>query len=406
MTERLYYDKTYLQAFDAVAGESEARADGVWLTLDRSAFYPTSGGQPFDTGRLSWTDGQARVADVEADARGVWHRLEGGCPAPGTPVHGEIDWARRFDHMQQHGGEHMLAGTIWRRLRGFTIGLHLGADFSTIDVELPGGRTRLTDAETVALEDEVNGLIQRDAPCRCWFPGPEELAALPLRKAPAVTEHVRIVAFGDFEMCACGGTHPASSGQVGFLKILETAPARGKMRVSFVCGMRALRYAQGCCRAAQAAGALLSCGPEEVPSAVTRLKETAASEHAALKALRRESALARVPALLEGAEALPGGALVCACLPEADRDTLRDVAAALIVRPDVIALLAAPGEKECPLVFARGEAAKEDMGRLLRAAGAKGGGRPDFAQGSAPDAACLDAARRLLGAAPREAAHA
>ena len=118
MTERLYYDQTYLREFDAEVEACEQREDGVWLLLDRSAFYPTSGGQPFDTGRLRWWGGQARVTDVECDARGVWHKLEGECPERGTAVHGEIDWARRFDHMQQHGGEHMLAGAIWGAIPG------------------------------------------------------------------------------------------------------------------------------------------------------------------------------------------------------------------------------------------------------------------------------------------------
>ena len=395
MTERLYYDQTYLRAFDAAALQIETRGDGVWLLLDRSAFYPTSGGQPFDTGVIRWQGGEARVCDVEADARGVWHRLEGGCPEAGVPVHGEIDWARRFDHMQQHGGEHMLAGAIWRLYRGHTIGLHLGAEVSSIDVERLDGSTRFTDEEIARLEETVNGWIQQDAPCRCWFPSPEELKALPLRKPPAVAEHVRVVAFGDFEMCACGGTHPSTSGQVGLVKIVETLPARGKARVVFVCGMRAVRYAQRMCLAARDAAALLSCGAEELAQAAARVKEQLAQEHAAKNAFRRESTLKDVPAMLQSAQTLPCGRVVLAELRGANRDTLRDVAAKLIEQPDVCALLCAPDEPGSPVLFARGTQVAADMGRLLRASGAKGGGRPDFAQG-AGEPACLIRARDAL----------
>lgn len=396
MTERLYYDQTYLREFDAEVETCERREDGVWLLLDRSAFYPTSGGQPFDTGRLRWRGGQARVTDVECDARGVWHKLEGECPEQGTAVHGEIDWARRFDHMQQHGGEHMLAGAIWRLYQGRTIGLHLGAEVSSIDVALPDGRTRFADEEIARLEETVNGWIQQDAPCRCWFPTEEELKTLPLRKAPSVKEHVRVVAFGDFEMCACGGTHPSTSGQVGLVKVVETLPAHGMARVVFVCGMRAVRFAQRIWLAARDAAALLSCGTGELPQAAARLKEQLAQEHAAKEAYRRESALREIAALRSGAERLPGGGrLVAASLPGANRDTLRDAASTLIEEADVYALLCAPDEPGGPLLFTRGAALATDMGALLRASGAKGGGRPDFAQG-AGGAECLRRAAETL----------
>lgn len=398
MTERLYYDHPYLKTFEAKAVMSERREDGVWLLLDRSAFYPTGGGQPHDTGRIRWETGSANVCDVEADARGVFHRLDGDGPLPGMQVQGEIDWPRRFDHMQQHGGEHLLAGAIWRLLGGRTIGLHLGEKVSTIDVEMPHGAVRLSAGQLDALENEVNARIQQNVPCRCWFPTPQELASLPLRKPPTVTEHVRVVAFGDFEYCACGGTHPAASGEIGFVKIVETLPARGKARVAFVCGMRAVRFAQERCRAGEAAARLLSCPPEQLPAAMALRLEAAQREHAALKALRRESALRELPPLLQAARPLPGGGrLVVAALEEADRDTLRDAAGWLAAHDDVIALLSAPQAEARPVLFARGARMREDMAALLRACGAKGGGRDDFAEGSALSEDCLQqAAARLL----------
>ena len=234
MTERLYYEDAYLTEFDALV--SETRPDG-WITLDRSAFYPTSGGQPYDTGTLNGI----AVTDVQVRDGVVWHRIDAPFAA-GDRVHGVIDWERRFDHMQQHAADHMLAGAAWQLYGGVTIGLHLGAEDSTIDMDLPGGRTHLTAAEIDELETLVNRRVQRDDPIRCWFPDPAELETLPLRKRPTVSEHVRVVAMGDYEMVACGGTHPATTGQIGPVRILSSAPARGKMRLRFVSGMRAVRH--------------------------------------------------------------------------------------------------------------------------------------------------------------------
>ena len=210
--------------------------DGKYLVyLDRSAFYPTSGGQPYDTGTI---DG-AHILDVFVDANhDVCHVTDAPLDV-GQTVRGRIDWPRRFEHMQQHAGDHMIASAIWRHFGGVTIGLHLGETVSTIDVDMPGGKTHQTPEQVRLIERDVNARIQRDVPVCCWFPTPEELEGLPLRKKPTVTEHVRVVAIGDDEMVACGGTHPATAGQIGLVKIVGAAPARGKLRVSFLAGMRA-----------------------------------------------------------------------------------------------------------------------------------------------------------------------
>ena len=142
--------------------------------------------------------------------------------------------------MQQHAGDHMIAGAIHRLLGGVTIGLHVGDEVSTIDVAMPGGATHLSAGDVRRIERDVNEHIQRDVPIRCWFPAPDELRALPLRKPPTVAEHVRVVAIGDDEMVACGGTHPSSAGQLGLVKIVSATPARGKLRVAFLAGGRAL----------------------------------------------------------------------------------------------------------------------------------------------------------------------
>ena len=380
MTERLYYDDAYLTEFDAQVLACRPNGDGFDVLLDRSAFYPTSGGQPFDTGMM----GPARVVDVNVADGEVWHTVSQALPV-GETVHCTIEWDRRFDHMQQHAGDHMIAGALHRLMGGVTIGLHISEQVSTIDVAMPEGVTRISDEDIRRIEQDVNEHIQRDVPIRCWFPEADELAALPLRKAPTVTEHVRIVAIGDDEMVACGGTHPATAGQLGLVKILSVAPARGKMRVTFVAGQRALHDYFRCSEATRAAAELLSANAETLPGSVAALQEKLRAAELELNRLKREQLLAQAEQFLSEAEVLPGGARLIARLIDADATLLRDVASQLIQQPGVIALLGAPNGDQVSYVFGRSADVEQNMGTLLRESalplGGKGGGRPDFAQG-------------------------
>ncbi len=396
MTKRLYYDQPYLTAFDSTVTAVRPLAGGCAVTLAESSFYPTSGGQPFDTGTLNGL----RVCDVSVDDDGeVWHTIEGTLE-PGMPAHGEIDWPRRFDHMQQHAGEHMIAGAVWRLYGGVTIGLHLGADFSTIDVTMPNGETHLTAEQIRAVEDEVNADIQRDVPIRCWFPDDAELSALPLRKPPTVKEHVRIVAIGDKEMVACGGTHPSSAGQIALVKIIDARPSKGKVRLAFVCGMRAVMDYREKYDACTQAAALLSARCAQLPESVSRLKDAIAElEHRLSEAYQAE-ALGQVQTLREHARLINGVRVIAARLPALAPDGLRRLASELTGDENAVALLAAEKEGGWNLVFSRGAAVVLDMGKLLREAaarcGGKGGGRSDFAQGSAPDLSALDTAIGII----------
>ena len=391
MTERLYYDDAYLWEFEAkVTSVRNGTRPGEWeITLDRSAFYPTSGGQPFDTGTLTFGKVKAKVTDVEAAEDGeVIHTVDREIPA-GTAVRGEIDGARRTDHMEQHGGEHMLAGAIWEKLGGTTIGLHLGQTESSIDVSMPEGRTHLSEEEITLLENTVNERIRLDAPIRCWFPGEEELKKLPLRKAPTVTEHVRIVAMGDFEMVACGGTHPSSTGRIGLLKIISAIPAKGKVRVSFVCGGRAVSLFQTYMRYADKAGAALSCPVEKLSSAASDLKYRLSEAEKKANRLESRELLDRM-AQAENGEDVPGITLCVLTMPETDS---RAVAAAVseYIGTKGRALLLCAGER---LTFARSADVKIDMNDLIKRVG-RGGGRPDMASGAGiPE--CVSVARKIL----------
>ena len=394
MTDRLYYKDSYLKAFEAriISCRPAGDGSGFFITLDRSAFYPTSGGQPHDTGRI----GPALVLDVFADGENeVIHRTD--IPlAKGSAVSCEIDWTRRFDHMQQHGGEHILAGSLQTLFGGYTHGLHIGADVSTIDVTMPDGGMSLSEAELARLGILANSRVQTAAPIRAWFPDGDEMASLPLRKEPTVSEHVRVVMAGDFECVACGGTHPKNTGEIGLILPLSAAPARGKLRLSFLCGMRALRYTQTMMISARQAGAALSAPMEGIGQAAGLLRAEQSALRAQNAALKKENAAFKTGALLSSADLLPDGTrLITSLIPDAD--ALKDIASSLAEEDGIIALLAAPDEQNRErLVFARSANLAHDMAALMRACGAKGGGRPDFAQGIARENNSIERAKELL----------
>ena len=383
MTNRLYYDNAYLTEFDARVLDCRPNGDNYDVLLDQSAFYPTSGGQPFDTGRL----GGAHVLDVNVANGDVWHTVDQPLQV-GDCVHGSIDWPRRFDHMQQHAGDHMIASALHRLMGGVTFGLHISADVSTIDVAMPEGKTRISDEDIRRIEADVNTRIQRDVPIKCWFPEAAELASLPLRKEPTVSEHVRIVAIGEDEMVACGGTHPATAGQLGLVKILSVTPARGKMRVAFLAGARAMADYVRCSAAAHGAAELLSTGVENLVASVQTLQEKLKAAEFELLRMKKEQAMANAAQFLAEAEILPGGAKLIARFVDGDANLLRDMASRLIENPGVIALLGAMNGEQAVYVFGRSADVESNMGNLLRDSakplGGKGGGRPDFAQGGGP----------------------
>lgn len=399
MTVRLYYDQCMLRTFESQVTACIEKDGAYYITLAESAFYPTSGGQPNDTGVLHTDAGmQVRVLDVQADDDGeVWHICGAALPV-GIDVTGEIDWARRLDHMEQHGGEHMLAGAIWRHLKGITIGLHTGQEDATIDVTLPDGRVHMTQEEIRLLEADVNGHILENAPVKCFFPSADELKALPLRKAPTVDENVRVVQMGDFEYCACGGTHPPFTGMIGLVKILSVTPARGKARVRFVCGNRAQRLLSRAYEAAKYTSEKLSSTVEELPDAVENLQRRLQEKEREKNELAAQIATYAAREAKEKAQLLPGGKkMVTLLLPGGDRKVLVQCASDLIADENTIALCAMTAENGgCTVIFACGKQVKQDMGALMRSAGCRGGGKPDFAQGSAEDTSVLEKAANVL----------
>ena len=262
-TVKLYYENAYTQDFTAMVQSCEAVKNGFAVTLDRTAFYPEGGGQPADHGTL----GDARVLDVH-EGDGVITHLCDRALSVGAEVNGRIDWARRFDHMQQHSGEHIISGMLCSTFHCDNVGFHMGADVVTIDYNAP-----ITWEQALEVERRANAYIWADHPIRIWYPSAEELAALPYRSKKELTGAVRITEFPGADRCACCGTHVTSSAQVGLLKLLSCQKFRDGVRLELLCGQRALDCLASGWEQARQIGQALSVKPQSAFAAVSRLQE-------------------------------------------------------------------------------------------------------------------------------------
>ena len=366
-TVKLYYENAYTQDFTAVVQSCEAVKNGFAVTLDRTAFYPEGGGQPADHGTL----GESRVLDVHEKDGVVTHLCDRALPV-GAEVGGHIDWARRFDHMQQHSGEHIISGLLCSTFHCDNVGFHMGADVVTIDYNAP-----ITWEQALEVERRANAYIWADHPIRIWYPSAEELAALPYRSKKELTGAVRITEFPDADRCACCGTHVASSAQVGFLKLLSCQKFRDGVRLELLCGQRALDCLAAGWEQARQIGQALSVKPQSAFAAVSRLQEELLSLKE--KAARLEEAdFAHVAAQYRGA----GSVLHIAEPLDGDgaRRLCDAIAKAAGGRCAVFA--GQDGDYRYAVIESGGDLRQfiKDMNTALHG---RGGGRDGFAQGSA-----------------------
>ncbi len=396
MTERLYYTDPYVTEFDAEIVQVAAAPDGRHtVVLDRTAFYPTSGGQPFDTGTL----GTSRVIDVvDAEDGTILHVVD--APLEAGPVSGKVDWERRFDHMQQHTGQHVLSAAFEGVLGVRTVGFHLGADVSTIDLE-----RELSPDDIRRAEEDANRVVWRDRPVTIRFVEPEEAARLPLRKEPARQGVLRVIEIRDCDVSACGGTHVASTGSIGIIAVAGWERVRGGSRIEFVCGGRALRSHRHLRDAVSASIARLSVAPGELPAAIERLQADAKHVRKALEETQSRLASYEAVDLASRAETIGEVAFVFAAVEHRDPGSLKQMASAIVARPAHAAVLVG-SSSPAPLVVARSTGVTLDSAAVLKQItarfGGKGGGRPELAQAGglqASPAEILALARRLVLAA-------
>lgn len=393
MTERLYYTDSTLTAFTAKVLERRERGPGVELRLDRTGFYPTSGGQPHDTGTI---DG-IPVRDVWNDDEGMlWHLLD---RAPThDDVRGEIDWPRRFDHMQQHSGQHLLSAGFVRVLGAPTVSFHLGREDSTIDLDLPG----LTWDAAHTVERDVNAVICENRPVEVFFVDEADVDALHLRRPPKVGGTIRIVRIADYDTVACGGTHVPRTGAVGILKIVRIERYKGGTRVAFKCGGRALADYQAALRTVQETSADLSVHSTDLREAVARLTDDLKETRRALGAAEDALMALEAERLWQETSERDGIRWVVAHLADRSYEQARSVASSLAARPHTVALLAVADPKGVRLVCERGEDLPAvDAAAILRGVaerlGGRAGGMPSLAQGGAPErdaAVVLEVLRR------------
>jgi len=231
-TRKLYYEDCHLQSFTSRVIGCEQTEKGFAVTLDATAFYPEGGGQACDTGTL----GNVRVLDVQEQDETVIHLCDGPL-SPGGIVEGCIDYARRFDLMQQHTGEHIVSGIIFKRFGYHNVGFHMGADMIQIDFDGPIPAQALPEIEL-----EANRAVWADLPAHCWYPSAEKLPTISYRTKRALPWPVRIVQIGDVDTCACCGIHTARTGEVGLIKILSCVKFHQGVRLEMACGQRALNY--------------------------------------------------------------------------------------------------------------------------------------------------------------------
>lgn len=386
-TERLYYDDAFLREFDAKVIACDPAGARWSVILDRTAFYPTSGGQPFDTGKLN----DVAVVDV-SDEHGdeIVHVMEQPLSV-GASVHGAIDWARRFDHMQQHTAQHMLSAAFIELFGFQTVSFHLGRDISTIDLATASVVPRhLEEAER-----RVNEIIFEDREIKVRYGTAEDLARAGIRKKVEREGTLRVIDIANFDRQPCGGTHLARTGQAGMLLIRKCERQKQNWRVEFVAGFRALAASRDDLGILRSAAEQIGCGMAELPQMVGKmLEERRASARDAKKLTEHLAELEAAELLAKKAEASADGArkIVTAIFDDAAASYIAMLASKIVANARVRAALASRSANA--VVLAQSSGLDGDMGALLRELlaklGGKGGGSKVFAQGSVSDSAAIE----------------
>ena len=375
VTERLYYSDSHLIEFEARVVDVTDRVSG-WtaIVLDRTAFYPTGGGQPSDTGTLN---GVRVVECIDDGDNGVLHVVQGAAPGRGDAVRGRVDWSRRLDHMQQHTGQHILSQAFINLFNAPTRSFRVLDASCEIDVELNNPTTGVIERAV----ELANNVIWEDRAITIRSVTSGEAAELKLRKEPARDGDLRLIEIEGFDLTPCGGTHAYRTGEVGMIAVRSWERAKGLTRIDFVAGVRALADYRKANKSAREVAALFSTGRDDVAQVAGQMLE----EHKELN--RRIRVLEELAAGVEAEKLLATavGGVVTHIFDGRDAESLKKLAHALISHPGTIALLGSRDKDTARLVFARSADAVGDMNLLMREACAmldgRGGGRPDIAQG-------------------------
>lgn len=373
---KLYYQDPYIRSFSANVIKQVQDPSGQWyIILDQTAFYPTGGGQPHDTGTINGI----KVINVEEIDGEIRHYLESPLQNPQTEIFGVLDWHRRFDHMQQHAGQHILSAAFEELLGFHTISFHLGSEMLTIDLETE----ELTEEQAQRAEERANQIILENRPIEPRWVSPQEVAQYPLRKQLSVTDDIRLVIIPDYDYNGCGGTHPNSTGQVTAIKILDWERQKKKIRVSFVCGSRLLTQLGNKQKVLKQLSSLLNAPESEMVTATQKLLETAKEKDKALEDARESLLHFEAQDLIQASGKTN---IISTVFQNRSIQELQKLARTLVAKaPETMTILISENESKIQLVCARGEVAKGSMkqitAELLPLLNGKGGGNDAFAQG-------------------------
>ena len=380
MSERLYYTNAYQTEFQARVTALMTINGQPAVILDQSCFYPTSGGQPYDTGILHGK----RVVDVLIDEQGeVVHILAEPLPEVqvGQLIQGAIDWPRRYDHMQQHAGQHLLSQLFYQQFGFETVSVHFGATEATLDLET----AEVTPAQIDAIEGAAMQLVYSALPIKAYFVSDNELPTIPLRRPPKVSGTIRIVEIEAFDYSACGGTHCRSTAEIGPIKLTRLERRRGQVRITFLCGKRAWQDYQVKHGLLTSAANLFSNEIGQVPALIERNMGQLKEAQQQIGAYQEALLAAEATQLLTTATTIHGYRLLTRWFTDKDVNTVKRLAAQLQQQQGVLCLFGVLQGEKATLLFARSADVAVHMGNLLRdalqAGGGKGGGRADFAQG-------------------------
>jgi alanyl-tRNA synthetase len=388
MTNRIYYTEPYRRSFDATVVSADPIGDRLHVTLDQTSFYPTSGGQPFDTGTLG---GAAVVEVIDAEDGSVTHVVSGALRT-GEVVSGEIDWDRRFDHMQQHTGQHVLSAAFDRLFGVRTESFHMGQLSATIDLA-----REVSMSEVEKAEADANRVVWEDRPVTIHFATAEEAAAMGMRKESARSGTLRLIDVQDYDLSACGGTHVERTGAIGVVAIGSIEKFKGGSRVEFLCGGRALQRFKVWRGALAAMQKHLSVPPIDMAASIERLQDEAKAQTRSIRAFQEKLAVHEAAALIARAAGRP---FVAEAIDGWDAQGVKAIAvAAAAARPDMAIALFTTGTPP-QVVVTRGAQSSIDAGAVLKGLaaqfGGKGGGKPDLAQGGGFNGPAADLIAFLL----------
>jgi alanyl-tRNA synthetase len=392
MTVKLYLEDQYRQNFSSKVIEQTEIDGKPGVVLEQTLFYPTSGGQPHDTGTLN----EVPVIDVfEDEGRRVVHLLKE--PVEGSAVEGRINWQRRFDHMQQHTGQHLLSQAFIKICHAETLSFHLGDASATLDVNQAG-----LSSETIAfVEDLASRIIYENREVRCHMVAKSELDRYPVRKPPSVEEDIRIVEIKDFDYSPCGGTHCSRTGEIGIIKIRRSENYKGGSRIHFLCGFRALKDFQNKSAIIKQIGDSLSSGEDDLPQNIQKIQDELKRLRWEHNRLKKQFLNYESRALISACRKLGNINVVEKIFEDRDPQDLKILAQSVLENlPNTVILFGSKAQGKASLLFLRSEELSFDMGQLMQAAcviiRGRGGGRPQQAQGGG---SAVDKLEEALGCA-------